>query len=285
MAANISTALFRRLIAEGRIIFADDPVTLVEARFEDSKNEPARKVLWTDASAIGTTVGVAVVWKRDFDAGLQRFAASGEQEWTENYFVSRMSQGSDSGEKEGVWAALVQGEELFVPGTVGDIVVYTDTDIQSMKSPSTIQGRLNPLGGPATRVAVRAVELALKGFTVEIKGCRGHVAILGNELADYWARRAIGLGRPSSGDDWMRASEAVRRRDERKRALAGLREAEEFYFVTAAQQRPTDTTTTTLTAAATPAITDATPALTEEQQQQQMEADLAELEAFVAGNE
>ncbi|KAL0255050.1 hypothetical protein SLS55_009577 [Diplodia seriata] len=225
MAANITTALFCRLVAEDRIIFADDPVTLAEARFEDSKNEPARKVLWTDAAAIGTTVGVAVVWKQDFDAGLQRFAAPGEQEWTEHYLVSRVSQGSGSGEQEAVWMALGKGEELFVPGTVGDIVVYTDTNIQSMKSPRTINGRLNPFGGPATKVAVRAVELALKGFTVEIKACPGHMAIMGNELADYWARRAIGLGHPSyanSAEDRMRASEAVRRRDERKRGKLHL---------------------------------------------------------------
>lgn len=217
MATNISLKHFHRHVEAGNIIFNDGIVAMAEARIENSRNEPDRKVLWTDASALGLAVGIAIVWKQDFTEELQEQAEPGEQEWVEEHRRSTQATGAGSGEQEAAFVALEKGEQLFAPDTTGLIVVCTDSEMEGFRRPRSCGGWLNPDSTFATKAAIRAVELADKGFHVEFKACPGHDGILGNELADYWARRAINLGEPRNNlESWRRAKLAVEARDRRR---------------------------------------------------------------------
>ncbi|KAB2579838.1 hypothetical protein DBV05_g1433 [Lasiodiplodia theobromae] len=277
MATNISLKRFHQHVDAGRIIFSDN---IMEARFEDSKNEPHRKVLWTDASfanrKTGPAVGIAIVWKQDFTEELQKQADPGEQEWVEDYRASSLSMSSGSGEQEAAFDALEKGELLFAPGMTGDILVYTDAEIEGFRSPDSRGGWLNPAGNFATRAAIRAVHLAEKGFTVEFKACAGHGGILGNELVDYWARQAINLDVPRNSDlgSWLRAKRAAEDRDKRRTTLTELarqaRDREEQARVDAANARWNQTAGTTTAA---------------ERTQEEIDADYAEFEQWLAQDE
>ncbi|GME41458.1 reverse transcriptase from transposon x-element [Neofusicoccum parvum] len=191
---------------------------------EQSWNEPGRKVLWVDAAAVrnrDTTVGLAVVWK-------DGARPVGEQEWTELTKHSSSKRGAPTGEKEVLGVALDQGEQLFAVGTVGDIVVYSD----SAETLSYLLTVCPASDGPATNAVFRAISLADRGFKVEFRLVRGHLSVLGNELANYWAREEIGLRSPYGTDawaGWLMAHNNILRRPVREQAwrMRLIREQEE----------------------------------------------------------